>query len=90
MARLGSTSVELEGHRTLLAHRTTGEQLSTRSHYDNCPNLDPDSLSSTDSSPGAPGSVGGNIPLRGYWTGPSPQGPGEERQLLSAGKIQTP
>lgn len=48
-------------------------------HDANCPSSDPDEAFSTDSSLGAPGSVGGNSPLSGYWTGPSPQGLGKKR-----------
>lgn len=44
----------------------------------------------SDSSAGAPGSVGGNIPLTGYGTGPSPQGPGEESYSVSSRKIYSP
>lgn len=44
----------------------------------------------SDSSPGAPGSVGGNIPLRGYWPGASRQGSGEESYCVSPRKIYSP
>lgn len=84
---LGSPRLELKGHRSLL-HRTTRGQLSTRLHGASCSSLDPDGISSTNSSPGAPGSVGGHIPLRGYWSGPSPQEPGEEREPVSPRKIR--
>lgn len=40
--------------------------------------------------PGALGSVGGNIPLKGYGTGPSRQEPGEESYSVSPRKIYSP